>query len=160
MQWSVPQHADVLERLESALTDAPGAVLVGPDGVGKSTLLRQAADRYAVAYPDAAPPAIRALWDDALLRRIDIESPSRAASYDDILDFVAQLPLPAREVLDLPSLQEPVPLADLIALTSEDAVRAVAALERLAGSLKLTRGVATRPSLDPGPGRGSDSGKS
>lgn len=55
MQCSVPAHGDALDRLRAALADdgCAGAVVLGPDGVGKSTLARLAADDYAAAHPDA-----------------------------------------------------------------------------------------------------------
>jgi len=203
-QWSVPRHADALERLEAALTDVPGAVLTGADGIGKSTLARQVAQRYAAAHPaatlrwvtatpteravpfgafshlvdladigkpaallraarrslradpedllivddanqldalsatltyqlalagqtrmivtartDTAPPTIRALWDDAVLRRVDLETSDAAI---DVGEFLADLPAPARDVLDHLAGQEPIPLADLEQLTSAEAV--------------------------------------
>ncbi|OBF29865.1 AAA family ATPase [Mycobacterium sp. ACS4331] len=49
--WSVPQHADVLDRLAAAVATRPGAVVTGPDGIGKSTLVHQAAARYTEAHP-------------------------------------------------------------------------------------------------------------
>ena len=53
MQWSVPAHGDALDRLRAALADdgCAGAVVLGPDGVGKSTLARLAADGYAARIP-------------------------------------------------------------------------------------------------------------
>jgi len=55
MKGNVPVHAEALNRLDDALADpaAVGAIVLGPDGVGKSTLVAQAADRYAAAHPDA-----------------------------------------------------------------------------------------------------------
>jgi hypothetical protein len=52
-RWNVPQHAAVLERLDVALGDAarPGAVVLGPDGVGKSTLARLAAENFVRRHP-------------------------------------------------------------------------------------------------------------
>ena len=44
--WNVPEHADTAAQLDAALA-APGragAVLLGPDGVGKSTQCRLLAD--------------------------------------------------------------------------------------------------------------------
>jgi len=220
MPWNVPQHDEALAAMSAALNDpdCPGAVVLGPDGAGKSTLARLAAERYAATYPDAvlrrvtgtpterhipfgafshlvavsdigkpaallraarqslhadahdvlivddanqldglsatlvyqvalagetkmivtaradtAPPAIRALWDDALMRVISVETDSAAT---DPADFVNQLPTSAREVLDLLSLQEPIPLADLEALTSP---AAVAEAERLGAAEQFDR---------------------
>jgi hypothetical protein len=53
IRWNVPQHATASERLDAALADgARGAVVLGPDGVGKSTLARLAAERFADRHPD------------------------------------------------------------------------------------------------------------
>ncbi|OBH61395.1 AAA family ATPase [Mycobacterium mantenii] len=53
IRWNVPQHATASERLDAALADgARGAVVLGPDGVGKSTLARVAAERFADRHPD------------------------------------------------------------------------------------------------------------
>lgn len=53
MRWNVPQHATASERLDAALADgARGAVVLGPDGVGKSTLARVAAERFADQHPN------------------------------------------------------------------------------------------------------------
>lgn len=53
IRWNVPQHASTLEQLEAALADGvrTGAVVLGPDGVGKSTLARLAAEHYSSARP-------------------------------------------------------------------------------------------------------------
>ena len=53
IRWNVPQHATVLEQLDVALGDAtqPGAVVLGPDGCGKSTLARLAAEQFVGRHP-------------------------------------------------------------------------------------------------------------
>ncbi len=52
IRWNVPQHAAALEQLDAALGESrPGAVVLGPDGVGKSTLARLAAERYVQRHP-------------------------------------------------------------------------------------------------------------
>jgi energy-coupling factor transporter ATP-binding protein EcfA2 len=53
IRWNVPQHAAAFERLEIALGDAarPGAVVLGPDGCGKSTLARLAAEEFVRRHP-------------------------------------------------------------------------------------------------------------
>jgi hypothetical protein len=53
IRWNVPQHAAALEQLDVALGEASvrGAVVLGPDGVGKSTLARLAAERYRERHP-------------------------------------------------------------------------------------------------------------
>ncbi|GAB1816796.1 AAA family ATPase [Mycobacterium sp. MUNTM1] len=53
IRWNVPQHATASERLDAALADgARGAAVLGPDGVGKSTLARMAAERFAGRHPN------------------------------------------------------------------------------------------------------------
>ncbi|MDT5145858.1 MAG: hypothetical protein QOC58_503, partial [Mycobacterium sp.] len=44
IRWNVPQHETALARLDAALGDGRGAVVLGPDGTGKSTLARLAAE--------------------------------------------------------------------------------------------------------------------
>ncbi|MBY0442531.1 MAG: AAA family ATPase [Mycobacteriaceae bacterium] len=49
IRWNVPQHATALARLDASLdrkisAGRPGAVVLGADGIGKSTLARLAAD--------------------------------------------------------------------------------------------------------------------
>src|SRR5246127_1707866 len=53
IRWNVPQHAAALERLDIALgaPARPGAVVLGPDGVGKSTLARLAAENVVRRHP-------------------------------------------------------------------------------------------------------------
>jgi hypothetical protein len=54
IRWNVPQHATALERLDAALGDTGrGAAVLGPDGVGKSTLARLAAEHFCQAHPGA-----------------------------------------------------------------------------------------------------------
>src|SRR5947199_64711 len=121
IRWNVPQHAAAQERLDAALDEGvrPGAVVLGPDGCGKSTLARVAAEGYARA--EAAPEAIAALWSDALLERIDVDAPGGAtpASVD---AFIAELPAAARSVLDYLAVAEPLSLADLTILAGDGAV--------------------------------------
>ncbi len=53
MRWNVPQHAAALAQLDVALSDTahPGAAVLGPDGGGKSTLARLAAEGYVREHP-------------------------------------------------------------------------------------------------------------
>ncbi len=75
------------------------------------------------ARADTAPQAIQALWDDDLIRRIEVGTASAATDPAQVDEFLDGLPGPAREVLDLLTVQEPIPLADLVGLTSLEAVR-------------------------------------
>jgi hypothetical protein len=224
MPWSVPQHVDALEQLDAALDDPQraGAVVLGPDGVGKSTLARLAAEHYASAHPsavirrvigtptergvpfgafshlvhisdigkpaallraarqslraededvlivddanqldplsatlvyqlalagetkmivtaraDTAPRAIQALWEDGLIRRIDVGTTSAATDSAQVDGYLDGLAAPAREVVDLLTVQEPIPLADLVRLTSAEAVHEA---ERLGAAEEFDRG--------------------
>lgn len=224
IRWNVPQHGATQQRLDAALADPArrGAVLLGPDGVGKSTLARRAAERLAAAHPDTAtrwvtgtrteravpfgafshlveiaeigkPAALlraaraslardaaesdlllviddahqldilsatlvyqlalagiarmivsarpdtgaepdseaagvlAALWTDDLLERIDVTAPGAASTGERIAEvdtYLAELPPPARSVLDFLAVAEPLPLTDLLALIGDaDAVR-------------------------------------
>ncbi|AEF35179.1 conserved hypothetical protein [Mycolicibacter sinensis] len=217
IRWNVPEHSAALHRLTEALDAAgvrAGAVVLGPDGCGKSTLARLAAEDRARRHPttrirwvigtpaertvpfgalshlirvadigkpaallraareslaeeardggelllvvddahqldilsatlvyqlaltgaarmiitgcaDAAPiaaPPVAALWGDELLARIDIAAPDEVTGAGDVDAFVAELPAPARAVLDYLAVIEPLPLADLTQLTSAGAV--------------------------------------
>ena len=53
VRWNVPQHAAALEQLDVALENRalPGVVVLGPDGCGKSTLARLAAEKIALHHP-------------------------------------------------------------------------------------------------------------
>ncbi|CAJ1495238.1 AAA family ATPase [[Mycobacterium] kokjensenii] len=54
IRWNVPEQSAALDRLTATLdADRPraGAVLLGPDGCGKSTLARSAADAHAARRP-------------------------------------------------------------------------------------------------------------
>jgi hypothetical protein len=219
IRWNVPQHSDALAQLDVALgLDAPasrsGAVVLGPDGVGKSTLARLAAEKFASRNPgtsirwvtgtpteravpfgafshlveitdigkpaqllraaraslsrdvaqgdlllivddahdldilsgtlvyqlaldggirmivtaraDAAPEAIAALWTDGLLDRIDVAPPGGKATASEpaeVDEFIAELPAPARAVLNYLAVEEPLSLAALTTLAGDGAVR-------------------------------------
>ena len=47
IRWNVPRHAAALHRCNNALVQGAGAVVLVPDGVGKTTLARLAAERLA-----------------------------------------------------------------------------------------------------------------
>jgi len=54
IRWNVPEHSAALHRLTAALDPGgarAGAVVLGPDGCGKSTLARLAAEDYADRHP-------------------------------------------------------------------------------------------------------------
>jgi energy-coupling factor transporter ATP-binding protein EcfA2 len=53
IRWNVPQHAAAQEQLDGALEASPGrgAAVLGPDGCGKSTLARLAAESYCRRHP-------------------------------------------------------------------------------------------------------------
>jgi len=210
IRWNVPQHTAALQRLTAALADKGGAVVLGPDGVGKSTLARLAAEEFCGHHPetttrwvigtpaervvpfgafghlidiadigkpaallraartsltraaqqgdlllivdeahdldilsatlvyqlalaraarmivtaraDAAPPAIAALWTDGLLERIDLEPPSGTTTPAEVDEFLAELPGPARSVVEFLSILEPLTLDDLNVLAGDGAV--------------------------------------
>jgi MoxR-like ATPase len=44
-------HEPALEQLESGMRTQVGAVLIGSAGVGKTTLAREAADRFGPEFP-------------------------------------------------------------------------------------------------------------
>ncbi|AKN16458.1 AAA family ATPase [Mycobacterium haemophilum DSM 44634] len=227
IRWNVPHHAAALEQLNVALGEvsqpgiessrSAGAVVLGPDGVGKSTLARLAAEHFISGHPstvirwvigtpteravpfgafshlvdfpgfgahigkpaallraaraslsgddrqrdlllvvddahdldvlsatlvyqlalagtarmivtaraDAAPEAIAALWTDGLLQRIDIDAPggvTKSSEPAEVDEFIAELPAPARTVLDYLAVEEPLTLADLTTLAGDGAV--------------------------------------
>jgi energy-coupling factor transporter ATP-binding protein EcfA2 len=51
IRWNVPQHETALARLDAALAVGRGAVVLGPDGTGKSTLARLAAENLTRDHP-------------------------------------------------------------------------------------------------------------
>ncbi|OBG39614.1 ATPase AAA [Mycolicibacter heraklionensis] len=60
IRWNVPEHSAALHQLTAALDAGgprAGAVVLGPDGCGKSTLARLAAEDYADRHPGT-----RACW--------------------------------------------------------------------------------------------------
>lgn len=78
------------------------------------------------ARADAAPEAIAALWTDGLLDRIDVAPPggkTKASEPAEVDEFIAELPAPARAVLDYLAVEEPLSLAALTTLAGDGAVR-------------------------------------
>lgn len=84
--------------------------------------LTRAARMIVTARADAAPAAIAALWTDGLLDRIDLEPPGGATTAAEVDEFLAELPAPARSVLDYLAIAEPLSLADVTVLAGPGAV--------------------------------------
>ena len=103
--------------------DSPGGLLLVVDDahdldILSATLVYQfalagTARMIVTARADAAPEAIAAMWSDGLLDRIDIEATGESRSPADVDDFIAELPAPARAVLDFLAVAEPLSVADL-----------------------------------------------
>ncbi|BCO83058.1 ATPase AAA [Mycobacterium paraintracellulare] len=74
------------------------------------------------ARADASPDAIAALWSDGLLDRMDIEPPGGTTPPAEVDAFLAELPAPARSVLEYLAVCEPLSLADLTVLAGDGAV--------------------------------------
>jgi hypothetical protein len=86
--------------------------------------LAGAARLIVTARAESSPEAIAALWTDGLLTRIDIEAPAATTTPGEVDAFLAELPAPARSVLDYLAVQEPLSLADLTVLAGDGAVSA------------------------------------
>ena len=73
---------------------------------------------------DRLPTRFRRCGRDDLLTRIDFEPPGHddARLAAQVEEYVAGLPAAARGVLEYLAVEEPLPMADLIALASRDAV--------------------------------------
>jgi tetratricopeptide (TPR) repeat protein len=112
--------------------DSPGGLLLVVDDahdldILSATLVYQFAlagttRMIVTARADAAPEAIAAMWTDGLLDRIDIEATGESRSPADVDDFIAELPAPARAVLDFLAVAEPLSVADLAILAGDGAV--------------------------------------
>lgn len=92
------------------------------------------------ARADAAPEAITALWTDGLLERIDISPPGEPTTIGEVDDYLAELPAPARSVLELLAVAEPLSLADLTVLSSAHAVSQAEQLGAVETRLRGGRG--------------------
>ncbi|MCG7609522.1 MULTISPECIES: AAA family ATPase [Mycobacterium] len=206
VDWVIAPRDRALDGLEAGLQESCGAALLGPSGVGKTSLIRTAAEHLAsdfrrvvwitgtesaAAVPFAAvahlidiPPAgktadvlrsaretlgtelllvvddahlldrlsaalvyqlavsgaaklivtasaadapddVAALWDDGLVNRVEMAPPGHddARLADQVATFLADLPDGALSVLRQLSVHDPLPLADLTALTSAGAVQ-------------------------------------
>lgn len=86
-------------------------------------LARAGAARLIVtARAESSPDAIAALWTDGLLDRIDIEPPGGTTAPAEVDTFLAELPAPARSVLEYLAVCEPLSLTDLTVLAGDGAV--------------------------------------
>lgn len=207
VDWVIAPHDRALDGVEAGLHQRSGAVLLGPEGVGKTSLARSAAqwlgpefrrvvrvtgtesnaavpfgavahlidvpathrtadvmraareslgselllvvddahllDRlsaalvYQLTESGAAkliatatvdrpvPEEVSALWDEGLLARIEVEPPGydSARLGQQVAAFIADLPQEAVQILQHLAVQDPLPLADMAALTSADTVQ-------------------------------------
>lgn len=85
----------------------------------------RAAGLIVTARADSSPDAIAALESDGLLDRIDVEPPGGAKASGppaEVDAFLAELPAPARSVLEYLAVCEPLSLTDLTTLTGDGAV--------------------------------------
>lgn len=204
VDWVITPHDRVLDGLEVGLRDRSGAALLGPAGVGKTSLARSAVDWvgpdfdrvewvtgtesdaavpfaavahlievpstgrtadvlrtardslgsglllvvddahlldplsaaliYQLAVSGAAelivtaaydgPDEVSALWRDGLLSRIEVQPAGHdnVRLAEQVSRFVADLPAAAERTLRYLAVRDPLPLADLVALTGGDAV--------------------------------------
>ncbi len=76
------------------------------------------------------PEAIEALWNDGLLRRVDIGPPNEALPAQ-VDSYLAGLPSPVRTALDYLSLATPLPRRDLTALVGDDVVEQAESLDAI-----------------------------
>lgn len=92
-------------------------------GAARMIVTARTPDTPATPVTPAAPEAITALWTDCLLDRIDIEPPGGPTAPAEVDEFIAELPAPARSVLDYLAIAEPLSLADLTVLAGDGAVQ-------------------------------------
>lgn len=85
-RWNVPQQDAAFSRLDAALAAGRGAVLLGPDGVGKSTLARRAAEGLTERSPETVTrwvtgtPTERAVPFGAFSHLIDVAEIGKPAA--------------------------------------------------------------------------------
>lgn len=107
----VVDDADLLDRLSAALV-----YQLAVSGAAKLIVTATAAE---------APDDVAALWDDGLVSRVEMSPPGHddARLADQVATFLAELPDGAVAVLRQLAVHDPLPLADLTALTSSDSVQ-------------------------------------
>lgn len=133
--------AQLLRAATDRLTDRPRLFVVDDahhlDRMSATLVYQLALSGVArlvvTARPDAdAPDAVRALWDDGLLARVELAGSPSAASPAEVDSFLAGLPSPVRVALDYLALAAPLTRDDLAALAGADAVAHGAELGALA----------------------------
>ncbi|MEN3219670.1 AAA family ATPase [Mycolicibacterium porcinum] len=107
----IVDDAHLLDRLSAALV-----YQVAVSGAAKLIV---------TASPADAPADVAALWDDGLVNRVGMSPPGHddARLADQVATFLSELPGGAAAVLRQLSVHDPLPIADLIALTSTAAVQ-------------------------------------
>lgn len=103
IRWNVPEQSAALDRLSTALAGTQaGAVVLGPDGCGKSTLARLAAEHHVDRHPNTrlrwviGTPAERTVPFGAfshLVRVADVGKPAALlrAARDSLVDAAGEL---------------------------------------------------------------------
>ncbi|WP_273734923.1 ATP-binding protein [Mycolicibacterium septicum] len=107
----VVDDAHLLDRLSAALV-----YQLAVSGAAKLIVTAAAAQ---------APDDVAALWGDGLVSRVEMSPPGHddARLADQVANFLADLPDGAVAVLRQLAVHDPLPLADLTALTSNEAVQ-------------------------------------
>lgn len=80
IRWNVPEHAAASERLDAALGAGRGAAVLGPDGCGKSTLAREAAEKHGHTRWVTGTPTERVVPFGAFSHLIDIAEIGKPAA--------------------------------------------------------------------------------
>ncbi|NVN49608.1 AAA-ATPase, domain of unknown function, and LuxR DNA-binding domain [Mycolicibacterium hippocampi] len=105
---------------DAHLLDPLSAALVYQLAVGRRVRLLVTA----TVARNPVPPEIAALWQDAVVTRIDLDPPGHEDGrlMAQVADFVEALPAPAHRVLEFLAVADPLPLSDASALAGADAV--------------------------------------